>query len=231
MSAITGGLSRTELEDLRHMFELFDTESKGTLSLLELKTTLQQVATEGKRRPTLDKVLASPAFQTDQDRRIDQDEFIQLMTTGDDNVEHGENEGMASIGRVFELFDTEKKGYISIEDLQRISEELGESSMGDEELGEMIQRAAATEEGKVTLDDFAAVLNQNLFAWLILLFVWGRAFLHFAKQYSVHSGETIKLFKISATIEATMDTGTLSMVARSLVFHSRKQQAQTFQWV
>ena len=152
--SLTGNLSRTERQDLLRMFELFDMEQKGTLSLLELKSILTQVSKEGTKRPALERVLTLPAFQSTQDRRLSQEEFLQLMTQPADGEED-------EARRVFDLFDIDQKGYIDVADLRRIAEELGEV-MGDAELQEMIRRATASPEGRVTLDDFEAVLNHPL---------------------------------------------------------------------
>ena len=162
-----------------HIFQLFDTEQKGTVSLLELKSVLEQVAQEGngndddndddddddyafkqrRRRQALEKVLASPAFANAcGDRQLTQQEFVQLLT----EVEQAE--GNDDMRRIFELFDTDQKGYIDVEDLKRIAQDLGEDSMGQEDLQEMIDRAATTEQGRVNMEELEAVLKHKLMA-------------------------------------------------------------------
>lgn len=166
----TGSLSRSEQEDLLHMFQLFDTEQTGTVSLMELKTVLEQVAKEDEddssnqqtqrgRRQALEKVLALPVFQNprNDDQQLSKEEFVDLLTST-------EPQGSSDLERVFELFDTDKKGYIDVEDLRRMAQDLGEESMGQEELEEMIQRAASSQQGRVTLEDLEAVLNHTLMA-------------------------------------------------------------------
>jgi centrin-1 len=66
---------------------------------------------------------------------IDFDEFLQLMTSrlaGSDTRE--------DIDKIFQLFDDDKTGYISLQNLRRVAHELGEQ-MNDAELLEMIERA------------------------------------------------------------------------------------------
>lgn len=66
---------------------------------------------------------------------IDFDEFLQLMTSrlaGSDTRE--------DIDKIFQLFDDDKTGYISLQNLRRVAHELGEQ-MNDGELLEMIERA------------------------------------------------------------------------------------------
>ena len=152
MTSTTKNLSRTEREDLLRMFELFDTEQTGTLSVLEFKSVLQQVAKE-KERPALQRLLAAPIFQSQTDRRLTQQEFLQLLTQDNDQPDD-------EVRRVFALFDTENKGFITVDDLRHIATDLGEK-MGEEELQEMIQRAAS-QGGRVSFHDFEAVLNHQL---------------------------------------------------------------------
>ena len=159
-AVIVGQLSRSEREDLLRMFELFDMEQKGTISLLEFKSVLEEVAkedndeNESSKRATLERVLALPAFQTQQDRQLTQEEFVQILSESSSEEED-------QVKHVFDLFDTDKKGYINVDDLRRIADELGES-MNEDELQEMIQRAS--QDGRVTLEDFEAVLNHKLMA-------------------------------------------------------------------
>jgi Ca2+-binding EF-hand superfamily protein len=163
--SVTGSLSRTEQQDLLHMFELFDTEKRGSISLMEFKTVLEQVASEKEHRPALERVLSLPVFQhPNNNQRITQDEFVQLLTTtstASDDGDNNSNQQSDEVRRVFDLFDIGKKGFISVDDLRRVAADLGEN-MREEELEEMIQRAAAAQEGGVTLEDFEAVLNHQL---------------------------------------------------------------------
>ena len=65
--------------------------------------------------------------------------------------------------RVFQLFDVDQKGYITLQDLKRVSNELGET-MTDDELQEMIDRAGLRNNGKVSLEEFRTMMTRNLFA-------------------------------------------------------------------
>ena len=161
--AETGNLSRSERDDLIVMFQQFDTQQSGSISLLELKSVLEQVAREeGTKRPALDRLLASRTFQQIQDskddKQITQGEFIQILT----NSSTEPSEEGDEMRRLFALFDIDDKGYINVNDLRRIADELGES-MGEEELEEMIQRATS-QEGQVTMEDFEAVMHHKLMA-------------------------------------------------------------------
>ena len=57
----------------------------------------------------------------------------------------------------------EGKGYITVSDLERIANELGEQDMTVEELEEMIERASSEQKGQVTLAEFSRIMTLNLF--------------------------------------------------------------------
>merc|ERR1719482_944133 len=60
---------------------------------------------------------------------------------------------MTDIHKVFQLFDVEGAGFIDAARLGQIAQELGER-LTRQQLGDMIARADADGDGRVTLDDF-----------------------------------------------------------------------------
>ena len=71
----------------------------------------------------------------------------------------GDKDTTEDVSKVFALFDTDKKGRISLKDLQRVAAELGEP-MKEEELVEMIERASSSGDGLVSLSDFHAIVRR-----------------------------------------------------------------------
>lgn len=98
--------------------------------------------------------------------QIDFKEFLNLMTArisdkdsrADIEVFHVMNNQ-----KVFKLFDQDRAGVISIQNLRRVAKELGET-MDDSELQEMIDRAASNGDAQVTLDDFYNIMTKKTFA-------------------------------------------------------------------
>lgn len=91
------------------------------------------------------------------------DTFLQVMAL---KVLHDEESGeeaterrQREIKRAFELFDSEGRGVITINDLRRIARILGEDCT-DENLQEMIDEAAVTRPGHVFLKDFEQVMQR-----------------------------------------------------------------------
>ena len=89
--------------------------------------------------------------------RIEFEEFLDLMTARISDKDSKEN-----ITKVFELFDDEGKGHITVEDLKKVSEQLGEE-MSDEELKEMIERADIDGKGYVNADEFFNIMTKKTF--------------------------------------------------------------------
>jgi len=94
---------------------------------------------------------------------VEWDTFLQVMAlkvlhdeeSGDEATERHQRE----IKRAFELFDSEGRGVITINDLRRIARVLGEDCT-DEDLQEMIDEAAVTRPGQVFLKDFEQVMQR-----------------------------------------------------------------------
>jgi Ca2+-binding EF-hand superfamily protein len=60
----------------------------------------------------------------------------------------------------FKLFDSDGSGYITLEKLQRVTKELGET-IPLEELQEMIAEADSDNNGRVTAQDFIRVIQRS----------------------------------------------------------------------
>lgn len=67
------------------------------------------------------------------------------------------------IERVFKLFDSNRNGEISLDDMKRVAKELGED-ISEKELAEIISRADLDGDNKLTLDDFYNVMTKKTFA-------------------------------------------------------------------
>ena len=84
----------------------------------------------GSKNQTIYQMIAD--LEADGSGQIDFEEFLQLMTARVSDKDTREN-----IRKIFNLFDDEKTGYISIKNLRRVAKELGET-IDESELQEMI---------------------------------------------------------------------------------------------
>ena len=64
--------------------------------------------------------------------------------------------------KVFNLFDDDGTGKISLRNLKRVAKELGET-MTEAELVEMIERADADQDGEISPDEFFSIMTKKTF--------------------------------------------------------------------
>lgn len=88
---------------------------------------------------------------------IDFDEFLDMMT-----AKMSDKDTKEDIAKVFELYDDDNTGKISLRNMKRVAKELGET-MGEKDLMEMIERADSDNDGEITLDDFYAIMTKKTF--------------------------------------------------------------------
>jgi centrin-1 len=148
-------LSRMEQEDLREAFSLFDTEQKGRISVGELRSVLKELGQESMSMSSSLKRVLKTVRSLSPDQELSLDDFSRMLTAPDPSDDRDE------LQKVFDLFDGEQKGYITVDDLHKVAADLGES-MSDEELKEMVHRAS--DSNKVTYEQFTEVMNKKLFS-------------------------------------------------------------------
>ena len=148
------GLSSEEVEEIREAFNLFDTDGSGTIDPKELKAAMQSLGFEAKNQ-----IIYQMISDIDKDGsgEIDFDEFLDLMTARMSNTDSKED-----IQKVFNLFDDDKTGYITLHNLKRVAKELGET-MSDAELLEMIERADIDQDGQISMDEFYSIMTKKTF--------------------------------------------------------------------
>jgi centrin-1 len=156
MSKVTRpGMSEDEIEEIREAFNLFDTDGNGTIDPKELKEAMQSLGFEAKNQ-TIYQMMTD--IDKDGTGDIDFEEFLDVLTAG-----IGDTDNKEDIKKVFNLFDDDKTGYVSLQNLKRVAKDLGES-MSDAELLEMIERADTDQDGQISFDEFYAIMSRKSFA-------------------------------------------------------------------
>ena len=144
------GLTEDEVLEIREAFDLFDTDHSGEIDVAELKQALMNLGIDTKNQ-TLQNMLAD--IDKNGNANIDFDEFIDMMT-----AKMSDKDTREDLEKVFELFlgddDADK---IDIKHLKRVCKELNEN-MSDDELNEMIVRADTDRDGKVSFEEFYAII-------------------------------------------------------------------------
>lgn len=148
------GLSKEEIEEIREAFNLFDTDGSGTIDPKELKSAMQSLGFEAKNA-TIYQMIGD--IDKDGSGSIDFEEFLDMMT-----AKMSDKDSRADIRKVFNLFDDDKTGQITLKNLKRVARELGET-MSEAELLEMIERADTDEDGEINPDEFYVIMTKKTF--------------------------------------------------------------------
>jgi len=94
-------------------------------------------------------------LDTDGNGTIDFEEWFTLMTK-----RISRKDTRVNINKIFNLFDTERTGFIIHKNLRRVAKELGEN-VSDEELYEMINRADVDKDGLVSEEEFYNLITNQ----------------------------------------------------------------------
>ena len=113
------GLSEEEIEEIREAFNLFDTDGSGTIDPKELKAAMQSLGFEAKNQ-TIYQMIGD--IDKDNDGSIDFEEFLDMMT-----AKMSDKDTKEDIQKVFNLFDDDQTGRITLRNLKRVAKELGET--------------------------------------------------------------------------------------------------------
>lgn len=140
-------------QEVREVFELFDTSNSGHVDRRQLKVMMRLLGYEP-RRDQLSRQLAHAGIST-RATRVEYDEFHTLMV-------HVMNEKdiQEEIARAFSLFDVDNTGKISFENLKQVADTLGEK-MSDAELQEMISEADMDKDGFVSESEFVRIIKKT----------------------------------------------------------------------
>merc|ERR1719271_328976 len=107
------------------------------------------------KNPTIFQMIAD--LDSDGTGSIDFEEFLDAITQ-----KLGDKETRSGIQKIFDLFDDDKTGAITMKNLRRVAKELGET-MSEEELREMIERADSGGNGEISLEDFYTIMTKKTF--------------------------------------------------------------------
>lgn len=72
-----------------------------------------------------------------------------------------DKDSRANINKIFALYDDERTGFISLKNLQRVAQEIGEN-ISETELQELITRADVDRDGLVSEEEFYVILTRKI---------------------------------------------------------------------
>merc|ERR1712167_40476 len=146
-----GGLTEEQIEEIREAFNLFDADNSGAIDVRELKAAMRALGFEVKKEE-LKKMISD--IDNDGNGSIEFGEFLEMMTG-----KMGEKDTREDIEKVFKLFDDDNTGKISLRNLRRVAQELGENI--DEELQDMINQADRDGDGEINIDEFYRIMKKK----------------------------------------------------------------------
>ncbi|KAF9616220.1 hypothetical protein IFM89_028996 [Coptis chinensis] len=143
---------QTQVEELKHVFNMFDVNGDGKISKSELGSmmkSLGHIATEEEVEDMIKEV------DSDGDGYIDLNEFIELNTEGVDS-----NKVLDDLKNAFLVYDVDRNGSISPDELQKVYKSLGEK-VSIEECRTMISLVDVDGDGLVNFEEFKVMMMGN----------------------------------------------------------------------
>lgn len=148
-------LTAEQLADLKQAFQLLDVEgSKSIHATKDLKVALRALGYEPQKERM--KKIISEVDKDSMSNTLVEDEFIKIMQS-----KLFEFENMTEIAHAFPLFTQGKSDKITLDDLRRVAQELGEN-LGDDVLEEMIHEADVIDhDNMISYDEFKEVMKRE----------------------------------------------------------------------
>jgi calmodulin len=141
--------SDDKIREFKEAFEMFDRDKDGLINAKELGNILRSLGHEPNEQELTDMIID---VDTDEDKKIDFNEFIQLMhrRAKDSDIEE-------ELVEAFRIFDKEGNGLIESTEFRHIMLTLGER-LSDEEIDEMIKEADPMNDGYINYREFAKIM-------------------------------------------------------------------------
>ena len=145
-------LTEEQLLEVKEAFNVFDSEQSGSLDARELKAALKAL-TINISKDEIRQIYAD--FGKDIREKINQEEFFEIVTP-----RLPDRHTKDYIKMIFKYFDLDNNDKISIRNLKKISQEIGES-LSDEELKEILEEADRDNDGYIGFDDFYRIMKKR----------------------------------------------------------------------
>ncbi|THG23318.1 hypothetical protein TEA_020759 [Camellia sinensis var. sinensis] len=135
---------------LKHVFQFLDSNGDGKLSPLELSQVLLSLGHVDKSTAAKEAKKMVLEMDRDGDGLVDIEEFMTVVSIDEEDDD---------LMDAFAMFDCDKNGLISVEELQRVLRSLGCDSCSIEECREMIKGVDRDGDGFVDFDEFRSMMK------------------------------------------------------------------------
>merc|ERR1712045_702999 len=148
------GLGEEQVLGIKDAFDLFDKDRSGEITVGEMLEAMRSLGYDTEHGEAAEHV---KNLDKDGSGALEFNEFYELLT-----ARFSENTTKDELQRVFTLFDTDKTGEISLANMRAIADIVGDN-VSDDELGDIVLKNDMDNDGKLTFEDFYAVLTKKAF--------------------------------------------------------------------
>lgn len=145
-------LTEEQLLEVKEAFKVFDTDETGGLDARELKAALSALNVKISK-DEIRQVYAE--LGKDIRDKVNLDEFLEIVTP-----RLPDRHTKDYIKMIFKYFDLDNNEKISIRNLKKIAQEIGES-LSDEELKEILEEADRDNDGYIGFEDFYRIMKKR----------------------------------------------------------------------
>lgn len=147
-------LTKTQLMEIRQVFDIFDKDGSGTINTREMKQVFKALEIEASENE-----IQKMINQMDQDGNgeVDFEEFVNIM-----GAQFYRKYTLEEIKAVFEYFDGDGNGSIEVKELKSAFSRLGKN-FTDHQIEKMIKSVDKDGNGVISFDEFAELLKWNKF--------------------------------------------------------------------
>merc|ERR1712170_148137 len=143
------GLTSDEVEEIKEAFDLFDSDQSGAISVSELTSAMKSLGFDVKHAVVFQMIAELDA---DGSGEIEFEEFLDMMT-----ARISDKNSREDIERVFKLFDSDRTGEVSLDNMKRVAKELVRISA--HKSYKKSSKELIDGDGALTMDDFYQVMT------------------------------------------------------------------------
>ena len=147
------GFTEFDITELKNAFDSFDKDKSGSIDINEIKFEIKSQGLEFTSSELLQLVLE---LDSDGSGQIEFPEFLDLIS-GKASDENSKPE----IQKVFNVFDIEKKGHISFDNLKELVKNLG-LQLSDSTLLNLISKGDSNSDSLVSFEDFYNIMTRTV---------------------------------------------------------------------
>jgi len=146
-------LTDEQIDEFKEVFNIFDVDQNGTICPKELGIVMRALG-QNPSEAELKEMMEDA--DDNGDGVIEFQEFLGLMTVLINKVDEDKKE--ENLLQAFHIFDKDGDGFISVGELKDFFHNLGEMTLNDEDIREMISAADMNGDGKLDYQEFKRMM-------------------------------------------------------------------------